>query len=278
MLVLVTDAMNTPGVVIVGATNHVERIDPALMRAGRLDRIIRIELPDADAIAAILVGYIGAFVNGKDLSPLAHRLVGQTGADIEQLVRAAKASARRAGRMFSIADIEAQIPDPFDKLLPRIRRRIAIYRNAQRIVAQALGLAGMAPNAGELARQLAKTLTEERFHTEQTCNGRAGEEIVFGDVSTFGSSIPGSDLALATTIATDLEFKTGFGECGVIYLDGPDHRPGASSPAAASIRRRIEVALARASAVLLENVDELERIDGRGYATVSTTPNIRLLH
>nr|WP_295884584.1 AAA family ATPase [uncultured Devosia sp.] len=286
MLVLVTDAMNTPGVVIVGATNHVERIDPALMRAGRLDRIIRIELPDADAIGAILARYIGAGVEGRDLSSLAHRLVGQTGADIEKLVRAAKASARRAGRMFSVVDIQAQVPDPFDKLLPRVRRRIAIYRNAQRIVAQVLGLAEMAANAGALARQLEKTLAAERFHTEQTCNdilavimaGRAGEEIVFGDVSTFGSGIPDSDLAVATAIATDLELRTGFGECGVIYLDGPDHRSALSSSAAASVRRRIEAALARASAVLLENVDELERVDGRGFGTVPTAPNMRLLH
>lgn len=285
MLVLVTDAMNTPGVVIVGATNHVERIDPALMRAGRLDRIIRIELPDADAIVAILARYIGAGVEGRDLAPLAHRLVGQTGADIEKLVRAAKASARRAGQMFSIADIQAQVPDPFDKLSPRVRRRIAIYRNAQRIVARVLRLSEMAPNAGEFARQLEKTLAVERFHTEQTCNdllavimaGRAGEEIVFGDVSTFGSGIPDSDLAVATAIATDLEFKTGFGECGVIYLGTRDDPP-VSPAAVASVRRRIEAALGRASAMLLENADELERVDGRGFGTVPTAPNVRLLH
>lgn len=170
MLVLVTDAMNTPGVVIVGATNHVERIDPALIPAGRLDRVIRIELPDADAIAAILARYIGAGVGWRNLSPLAQRLVGQTGADIENLVRTAKASARRAGRVFSLSDIEAQVPDPFDRLSPRVRRRIEVYRNAQRVVAQVLGLAEMAPNAGDFARQLANTFAEERFHTEQTCD------------------------------------------------------------------------------------------------------------
>lgn len=286
MLVLVTEAMNTPGVVIVGATNHVERIDPALMRAGRLDRIIRIELPDAEAIAAILARYIAAGVDRRNLSNLAQRLIGQTGADIEKLVRAAKASARRAGRVFSVADIQAQVPDPFDKLLPRIRQRVAVYQNAQRIVAQVLGLAEMVPNAGEFARQLLKTLSEERFHTEQTCNdvlavimaGRAGEEIVFGDVSTFGSGVPGSDLALATAIANDLEFRTGFGECGVIYLDGHDQDPTVLSPAAASVRRRIEAALARASAILLENADELERIDGGRFTTLPTALKVRLLH
>jgi cell division protease FtsH len=144
----------------------------------------------------------------------------------------------------------------------------------------------MAPNAGEFARQLERTLSEERFHTEQTCNdllaiimaGRAGEEIVFGDVSTFGSGIPDSDLAVATAIATDMELKTGFGECGVIYLAGTDHGPSVSPTAAASVRRRIEASLARASAILLENVDELERIDGRVFAAIPTAPNIRSLH
>ncbi|UJW84859.1 ATP-binding protein [Devosia sp. SL43] len=157
MLVLVTEAMNTPGLVIVGATNHVERIDPALVRAGRLDRIIRIELSDAAPIAAIPARYAGAGAFGKDVAALANRLVGRTGADVESLVRMAKAAARRAGRPFSVPDIEAQVPDPIDKLLPRIRRRVAVYRNAQRIVAQVLGLAEMASNAGELARQLERT-------------------------------------------------------------------------------------------------------------------------
>lgn len=78
-------------------------------------------------------------------------------------------------------------------------------------------------------------------------------------------------------IATDLESKTGFGECGVIYLDGPDHRPYVSPTVAASVRRRIEAALARATALLLANVDELERI-GSGPVNVSAEPNFRLLH
>lgn len=152
MLVLVTEAMNTPGVVIVGATNHVERIDPALLRSGRLDRIIHIEPPDADGLAAILAHYAGVNIAGRELTGLANRLVGQTGADIERLVRAAKASARRAGRVFSLADIEAQIPDPYNNLPARVRRRIAIYRNAQSIVAQVLGLAEMVPNTQDLGR------------------------------------------------------------------------------------------------------------------------------
>ncbi|UXN72872.1 hypothetical protein N8D56_17340 [Devosia sp. A8/3-2] len=144
----------------------------------------------------------------------------------------------------------------------------------------------MAPKAGEFARQLEKTLAVEGFHTEQTCNdllavimaGRAGEEIVFGDVSTFGSGIPDSDLAVMTAIAADLELRTGFGECGVIYLGGPDHRPAVWPTAAASVRRRIEAALARASGLLLENAEELERGDWGATANVSGALNLKLLN
>lgn len=70
MLELVTNALSTEGVVIVGATNHVDRIDPALTRSGRLDEIIRIELPDAEAIVHILARYAGLDVSRQELSSL----------------------------------------------------------------------------------------------------------------------------------------------------------------------------------------------------------------
>ncbi|MDP2781338.1 AAA family ATPase, partial [Devosia sp.] len=144
MLELVTNAMGTAGVVIVGATNHVDRIDPALTRSGRLDEIIRIELPDAEAIAHILARYAGFDVSRQELSGLAERLVGQSGADIEKLVRAAKAAARRAGLAFTVNELHAQVPDPDEALSPQMRRRVQVYRTGQRIVAQVLGLAEMA--------------------------------------------------------------------------------------------------------------------------------------
>ncbi|UXN75058.1 hypothetical protein N8D56_09095 [Devosia sp. A8/3-2] len=116
-----------------------------------------------------------------------------------------------------------------------------------------LNLAEMAPSAPDFGRQFAKGPLEERFLTEQTCNdilavimaGRAGEEIVFGDVSTFGSSFPSSDLAIATAIASDIERKTGFGECGLIYLDAADRASASPAQTASSIRRRPDAALAR---------------------------------
>jgi ATP-dependent Zn protease len=267
MLELTTETLGKEGVVIVGATNHPNRIDPALTRSGRLDQIIHIPLPDEEAIVGILQRYVGPSASSKDLQGLAPRLVGKTGADIEKLVRSAKAAARRAGRSFWIRDLQQQVPNPLDKLPPQVQRRIRVYRNGQRIVAEVLGLAEMIPDRhSDLGQLLAKAVHQERFPTEQMCNdilaiimaGRASEEIVFGDVSVFGSGVSESDLAVATTIAKDLEMRAGFGETGVIYLGGIEDWPHVPATLIASIRRRIEAALTRASTLLIDNVEQLQ--------------------
>ena len=289
LLELVTSALGTEGVVIVGATNHVDRIDPALTRSGRLDEIIRIELPDAAAIVHILTRYAGPGVHGQELSGLANRLVGLSGADIETLVRTAKATARRAGRVFTVNDLHAQVPDPHDGLSARMRRRVEVYRNAQRIVAQVLGLADMLVEGHHkgLHQLLAKGLSDERYPTEQTCNdvicvvlaGRAAEEIVFGDVSVFGAGHPDSDLAAATMIAMEMELKAGFGESGLVYIGDLNRASHLSSATTASVRRLLEGAMARASAILLDNIAELEPKNVKGTrGTNCSVDHLRLLN
>lgn len=288
MLELVTKALLTEGIVIVGATNHVERIDPALLRSGRLDQVIRIELPDAEAIAQILQRYVGLSIAVPDLPDLAERLVGQSGADIEMLVRAAKAGARRAGRVFSVDDLNAQIKDPFEEMSPKDRRRIAVYRNGQKIVAQVLGLADMMPchRHQNLRSLLGKGLSSQRLPTEQVCNdvltvilaGRAAEEIVFGDVSLFGAGNSESDLATATAVARELELKTGFGEMGAVYLGDIEERSALSPAITAAVRRRIESALSRASSILLDNVGELDRSEGNAQQSRLDSERTQILH
>lgn len=289
MLELVTEAMAKEGVILVGATNHVERIDPALLRSGRLDQVIRIGLPDAEAIVDILCRYIGGGIAKSDLASLAPRLVGRSGADIEKLVRDARAAARRAGRILSVEDLQSQLPDPMKGLSPQTRRRISVYRKGQRLVAEVLGLAELTINEQhhDLRRLLTPGLSEERFPTQQFCDdvltvimaGRAAEEIVFGDVSVYGSGAMDSDLAAATAIAREMELKAGFGEVGTVYLGEISDAQALTPTAIASIRRRVEAALARASAVLLDNREELERGDrlGQGNAK-SAGANLRLLN
>lgn len=58
---IVLDGVNkTEGVIIVGATNHPDHIDPALRRSGRLERHVEIPHPDTEALIGILAHHLGA--------------------------------------------------------------------------------------------------------------------------------------------------------------------------------------------------------------------------
>ncbi|MFB6281331.1 MAG: AAA family ATPase [Haloferacaceae archaeon] len=77
-------------VTVVGATNRPDRIDPALLRPGRLDRVVEVPMPDRDARLEILrIHARGAPVGDVDLGAVADRTEGYTGSDIEALVREA---------------------------------------------------------------------------------------------------------------------------------------------------------------------------------------------
>ena len=83
------------GVVIVGATNFPDSIDAALCRAGRLDRHIRLSLPDPDARVLILAQYAG--VSPEDAQEPARGLAGCSGAELEAIARDARRLAREGG-------------------------------------------------------------------------------------------------------------------------------------------------------------------------------------
>ena len=84
------------GVVVVGATNRPDMVDPALLRTGRFDRILLVPAPDRAARLEILkVHTKGMPLEGVDLDELAEELDGYTGADIEGLCREAAMVALR---------------------------------------------------------------------------------------------------------------------------------------------------------------------------------------
>ncbi len=84
------------GVVVVGATNRPDMVDPALLRTGRFDRILLVPAPDKGARLEILkVHTKGMPLEGVDLDELAEELDGYTGADLEGLCREAAMVALR---------------------------------------------------------------------------------------------------------------------------------------------------------------------------------------
>jgi hypothetical protein len=98
------------GVVVVGATNNVDKIDAALRRPGRLDKIVNIPLPDAEARAGILRYHLKSELEGVDLDAVVNRTEGMAGAWLEALVRNARRSARRARRDLELEDLLAALP------------------------------------------------------------------------------------------------------------------------------------------------------------------------
>ena len=84
------------GVTVIGATNRPDRLDPAMLRTGRFDRILLVPTPNKDARLAILkVHTKGMPLEGVDLEELAVDLDGYSGADIEGLCREAAMIALR---------------------------------------------------------------------------------------------------------------------------------------------------------------------------------------
>ncbi|QRM36031.1 ATP-binding protein [Microvirga sp. VF16] len=125
----------TAGLIIIGATNFAERIDPALVRPGRLNRIIRIEKPDLASLAGIMRLHLAGDLADSDLAPLAQLAAGATGADVALWVKRARSRARRAGRAMLPEDVTAEIR-PADTRSPRrcgvspsMSRRMPAFRS-----------------------------------------------------------------------------------------------------------------------------------------------------
>jgi transitional endoplasmic reticulum ATPase len=79
------------GVTVVGATNRPDRIDPALLRPGRLERIVAVPIPDESARRAVFRVHTRStpLAPDVDLDALAARTEGYTGSDVEAVVREA---------------------------------------------------------------------------------------------------------------------------------------------------------------------------------------------
>lgn len=98
------------GVVVIGACNFPDRLDPAIRRPGRLDRHIEIPLPDAQSRLSILGFHSGLVLDHSQAEKFSLTTDGLSGADIEQLVRDAKRQARRRLETLSGDHVVEQLP------------------------------------------------------------------------------------------------------------------------------------------------------------------------
>lgn len=224
------------GVVVVAATNDINAIDPAIIRSGRIERHVHIPLPDAVGREQILKYHLRDALPKEEISEIAVRLEGASGADIARLVREARSRARARKAPLSVSDLAISIPSPRTVCIQDIRRT-AIHEAGHAIVADELfDDTGIKPvsvhirrtfrdsacNLGGTLMQIRadRILTTRNAFEAQICTllgGLAAEKVVFGETTDGSGGGSHSDLAEATRIALRMEASFGFGN-GLAFL------------------------------------------------------------
>ncbi len=223
------------GVVLVAACNHPDRLDPALVRSGRLDRHIRLMLPDADGLSAILREHLGDDLPGEDLRRMGALALGSSGADCERLVRGARRRARSRSEPMVLADLSAELAG--SGVDAATDRRIATHEAGHVVAAIELGgtfaLEGVTiqPNGGIGGTMLGRWndvfLSEDivRDRLVVLLAGRAAEEVVLGNASSGAGGGVVSDLAQATGLALRASVSMGLdSDHGLLWRGEPDDR------------------------------------------------------
>ncbi|MBO9126928.1 MULTISPECIES: AAA family ATPase [unclassified Rhizobium] len=220
------------GVVVLGATNHPEAIDPALLRPGRLDRHLKIGLPDFAEREHLARIYFDQQLSPTDLKRIVAATAGFTGAAFERAGRQVRREARRAKSEIDVEMVMRALP-PATKVHGFRRRKVALHEAAHAVVAISLGLGPLEcvvvlDEAREsqpfgFAHLAAREDhdADRQFHLNRIAfflAGRAAEEEFLGTAYEGAGGRPGSDLHIATDIATELEVLMGMGE-GLAYFD-----------------------------------------------------------
>ncbi len=214
---------NDTGIIVIGATNRADMLDPALLRPGRFDRQVYIELPDLAGRREILNLYAKKVKVGPDvnLQDLARGTTGFSGADLENLLNEAALHAVRNGRN-EIATVDVE--EARDKILmgPRKVRKmrpedikLTAYHEAGHAfvsimyadITDPIHKATIIPRGRALGMvqhlpiddKVSMTVAEVRANLAIALAGRSAEEVFFGpDKITTGAE---SDIAMATHLA-----------------------------------------------------------------------------
>ena len=217
--------------IVIGATNHPDRLDPALIRPGRLNRVIRIHPPEPADLAIILRQHLGGDLEGADLLPIAELASGATGAMAMGWVKQAKGAARVAGRSLIIDDLVDAIAPP-DRSPPEERRRLAIHEAGHAVIShrlapgcvRAVSIVGQGDAAAHTMtrRRLGRSPTRAEIELDVVCTlaGRAAEVETLGEASVGSGGGIDSDLGIATVQVASMLTSFGLGP-NLIYSGSP---------------------------------------------------------
>lgn len=230
------------GIIIIAATNRPDVLDPALLRPGRFDRQITVNLPDVKGREEILAVHARGkkFSSNVNLGNIAQRTIGFSGADLENLLNeAALLTVRRGKTAISMAEVdEAQDrvlmgPAKKSKKYTEQEKSLVAHHEAGHVV---LGLklndandvqkVTIIPrgNAGGYAMMMPKeekyTATKKELLERITglLGGRVAEELVFNEITTGAHN----DFEQATKIARAMVAEYGMSNLGPIQFEHPD--------------------------------------------------------
>ncbi len=210
------------GVIILGATNRPEILDPALLRPGRFDRQVLVDRPDRKGREAILKVHARGvkLAPDVDLAEVAARTPGFAGADLASLVNEAALLAARRGftevHMSELEEAVERVSAGLERksriISPEERRRVAYHEVGHAIVGEVMPGGAKVVKISVVPRGIAalgytmKLPTEDRYLMTESelhaqlaglLGGRVAEQVVFGEMSTGA----GNDLQRATELA-----------------------------------------------------------------------------
>ncbi|MBQ2262930.1 MAG: AAA family ATPase, partial [Loktanella sp.] len=144
------------GLIVVGACNHIDKIDPAVLRAGRFDIKVAVPMPDAGQILGLMRRLLQGEIPEADLGDLSRAAVGHSPAAIDAAIRAARSDARHTGTKITAASLRAHLSLSTDTD-PRILWRVALHEAGHATIAAALHLGqitrlAITPQGGETHR------------------------------------------------------------------------------------------------------------------------------
>jgi cell division protease FtsH len=281
-------------IIVIAATNRPDVLDPALLRPGRFDRRVTMDLPDINEREAILAIHVKNKPLEKEvrLRTLAERTPGFSGADLANLVNeAAILAARRNKKTISITELTESIekvilgPERRSKVISQKEKEIIAYHEGgHALVAAMLPYADPVQKVSIISRGHAggytlsvptedRGLHSYRYFLDELATflgGYASEKLIFNDVTTG----PSNDLERATQMARSIVTRYGMSTLGprtfgkkeeLVFLGREMHEERNYSEKTAQeidqeVSRFVSEAYDRARSILVDKKDILKKI------------------
>ena len=284
---------NHKGIVVLAATNRPETLDKALLRPGRFDRRIPVELPDLKGREAVLQIHANdvKMEPGVDLSIIAKSTPGASGADLANIINEAALRAVRFGRrrvttedLTESVDVVIAGAKKKNTVLSEHEKDVVAYHETGHAIVGAIQKNDapvtkitIVPRTGGALGFTMQVEDDERYLMSKSqamdeiavlCGGRAAEELIFGEMTNGASN----DIERATAIARAMVTQYGMSDkLGMVTLSQQQSRylGGGSSLTCseataeeidAEVRRIVEEGHQRALQTLKENRFKLHEI------------------